>query len=728
MTPLSSLRVPALILFALSAACGGGGTEPPTPANVVAVTANPLASAVVGSVVASAPTFEVRSTGGRALAGIPVNVVVTAGGGSLTGAPSVTLAGPTSIGQWTLGTTAGDQTVTVTAAGLTPLVFTLPAAAGAATQLAVLDGDDQFGSQNSVTFAPLRVRVRDQFNNNVAGATVNWAVDAGGGSLAGGATSSVTDANGIATAPAWTLGTIAAGEQAVVASLGGLTARFTASVQRAPATISVESSPAATATVNADIAPAPSFAVRDSSGNALQGIPLSVTLTAGNGSLTGAPTVSAAGTTTVGTWRIGTTVGTNTVSVSIPGAAHVTARSWSVTGLAGPAAAMLVIAGSNQTALAGAAVTTAPRARVTDAFANPLAGLPVTWTVTAGGGTLGGAATVNTDANGFVDAPTWTLGRRGGTQALTASHNAVSAQFPAFIQTAYTVDVRFSGTPPTGAVAQAFADAQARIMAMVTGDIPDIVVRSLTSATQPFNVADCGVSGVTGSINETVDDVVIFAAVDSIDGVGRVLGSAGPCLVRNTSSMAALGIMKFDRDDLINLANAGRLNDVITHEMLHIVGIGTNWRARGLLADSGLATVRVTGALAAQACVDVGGGAVCPGSVPAENCLDLAPGTSCGQGTINSHWKESTFRTELMTGYAGATNPLSRITVQGIADLGYTVNVLAADPYTVPPPTLMAMLRMEGDVPTAEAEIRLAEPIQPKYAIDPSGRLRRVLR
>ena len=719
MTPLSSLRVPALILFALSAACGGGGTEPPTPANVVAVTANPLASAVVGSVVASAPTFEVRSTGGHALAGIPVNVVVTAGGGSLTGAPSVTLAGPTSIGQWTLGTTAGDQTVTVTAAGLTPLVFTLPAAAGAATQLAVLDGDDQFGSQNSVTFAPLRVRVRDQFNNNVAGATVNWAVDAGGGSLAGGATSSVTDANGIATAPAWTLGTIAAGEQAVVASLGGLTARFTASVQRAPATISVESSPAATATVNADIAPAPSFAVRDSSGNALQGIPLSVTLTAGNGSLTGAPTVSAAGT---------TTVGTNTVSVSIPGAAHVTARSWSVTGLAGPAAAMLVIAGSNQTALAGAAVTTAPRARVTDAFANPLAGLPVTWTVTAGGGTLGGAATVNTDANGFVDAPTWTLGRRGGTQALTASHNAVSAQFPAFIQTAYTVDVRFSGTPPTGAVAQAFADAQARIMAMVTGDIPDIVVRSLTSATQPFNVADCGVSGVTGSINETVDDVVIFAAVDSIDGVGRVLGSAGPCLVRNTSSMAALGIMKFDRDDLINLANAGRLNDVITHEMLHIVGIGTNWRARGLLADSGLATVRVTGALAAQACVDVGGGAVCPGSVPAENCLDLAPGTSCGQGTINSHWKESTFRTELMTGYAGATNPLSRITVQGIADLGYTVNVLAADPYTVPPPTLMAMLRMEGDVPTAEAEIRLAEPLQPKYAIDPSGRLRRVLR
>lgn len=728
MTPSIPLRLSALVLFVLSAACGGGSVEPPTPSSVAAVSANPLASAVVGTVVATAPTFEVRSSKGKALSGIPVSVSVTAGGGSLTGAPTVTLAGPTSVGQWTLGNTAGAQTVTVTSAGLTPLVFTLPSVAGAPTQLAILDGDDQFGSQNSVTFAPLRVRVRDQFNNNVAGASVGWTVDAGGGSLAGGVTSSVTDANGVATAPAWTLGGVAAGEQAVVAALGGLTARFTATVQRAPATISVESSPAATATVNADIAPAPTFAVRDSSGNTLQGVPLSVTLTAGTGALTGAPSLSVLGVMSVGSWRIGTTVGVNTISVSVPGAAHVVARSWSVTGLAGPAASMVVVSGSNQTAPAGATVATTPRARITDAFGNALAGLPVTWTVTAGGGTLGGTATVNTDASGFVDSPSWTLGRRGGTQALTATHNALSAEFPASIQTAYSVDIRFSGTPPTGAVAQAFVDAQARITAMVTGDIPDIVVRSLTNATQPFNVADCGVTGVTGTINETVDDVVIFAAVEPIDGVGKVLGSAGPCLVRSVTSMAALGVMKFDSEDLQNLATAGRLNDVITHEMLHIVGIGTNWRARGLLADSGLATVRVTGPLAAQACVDAGGSLICNGAVPAENCINVPGNPACGAGTINSHWREADFRTELMTGYAGTTNPLSRITIQGIADLGYTVNVLAADTYTVPPPTLMALLMMEGDVPGAQAEIQLGEPIQPKYAIDRTGRLRRVLR
>lgn len=721
-------RLIAPLLIALAAACGGGGTEPAVPSTVVAISTNPLAGAVVASTVATAPTFEVRTANGRALAGIPVSVAVTAGGGSLVGAPSVSLAGPTPIGQWTLGTVAGAQTVTVTAAGLPPLVFTLSSTPAAATQLAILDGDDQFGSQNSITFAPLRVRVRDQFNNNVPGATVTWAVDAGGGSLAGGATSSVTDASGVATAPAWTLGTSAAGEQGVVASLGGLTARFTATAQRAPATITIESAAPANATVNSDILPAPSFTVRDSSNVALPGIPLAVTIAAGGGSLTGAPAVSLLGTTTVGTWKLGTAVGTNTISVSVPGAAWVTARTWTVTGTVGPASALALVQGSNQNALAGAAVPVTPRARLTDAFNNPIIGQPVTWQVTVGGGTLGGTATVNTDANGFVDAPTWTLGRRGGPQNLRAAFNALSVDFPAFIQSAYAVDLRFSGTPPTGAVLQAFTDAQARIMAMVVGDVTEIFVRSLTNATQPFNVAECGVSGVTGTINESVDDVVIFAAVDSIDGVGRVLGSAGPCLVRNTTLLTALGVMKFDRDDLTNLANNGRLTDVITHEMLHIIGIGTNWRGRGILADSGLATVRVTGPLAAQACVDAGGGAVCNGAVPAENCLDLSVGTSCGAGTINSHWKESIFRTELMTGYAGATNPLSRITVQGLADLGYTSNPLAADPYTVPPPSLMALLIMEGDVATPQAEIRLGEPIQAKYVIDPSGRLVRVLR
>ena len=57
-----------------------------------------------------------------------------------------------------------------------------------------------------------------------------------------------------------------------------------------------------------------------------------------------------------------------------------------------------------------------------------------------------------------------------------------------------------------------------------------------------------------------------------------------------------------------------------------------------------------------------------------------------GSGTRLSHWDETVFDTELMTGWynSGETNPLSRITVASMADLGYQVNMAAADSYTRP--------------------------------------------
>ena len=65
-------------------------------------------------------------------------------------------------------------------------------------------------------------------------------------------------------------------------------------------------------------------------------------------------------------------------------------------------------------------------------------------------------------------------------------------------------------------------------------------------------------------------------------------------------------------------------------------------------------------------------------SVPVEN--------TGGSGTADAHWRESVFGNELMTGWlnSGITNPLSRITVASMADLGYQVNMNAADSYTPP--------------------------------------------
>jgi len=57
-----------------------------------------------------------------------------------------------------------------------------------------------------------------------------------------------------------------------------------------------------------------------------------------------------------------------------------------------------------------------------------------------------------------------------------------------------------------------------------------------------------------------------------------------------------------------------------------------------------------------------------------ENC--------CGSGTRNSHWRESVFDTELMTGFLNfGANPLSVVTTASMGDLGYLVHYAASDTY-----------------------------------------------
>jgi hypothetical protein len=291
---------------------------------------------------------------------------------------------------------------------------------------------------------------------------------------------------------------------------------------------------------------------------------------------------------------------------------------------------------------------------------------------------------------------------------------------PTKTDTSFDIELRWVGTKPTGTVATAFDAAVTRIGQIIVGDLQAAKVGSKDA---PFDLTKCSASmSGTAPLDEIIDDLVIYAKVEPIDGVGKTLGSAGPCLTRVTGGLTVLGIMRFDSADLTDLANKGRLNAVVLHEMLHIVGIGTLWSRRGILADSGLATVRVTGPLAAAACVnDLGGATVCTGSaVPAENCLGLDPALTCGPGTIDSHWKESIFQNELMTGYLQTANPLSKMTLQSLADIGYRVDLSFAEPYTVPtPPAAITGVSLRA-VP--EDVITLGPPMAPRFTVDAQGR------
>jgi hypothetical protein len=119
----------------------------------------------------------------------------------------------------------------------------------------------------------------------------------------------------------------------------------------------------------------------------------------------------------------------------------------------------------------------------------------------------------------------------------------------------------------------------------------------------------------------------------------------------------------------------GTLGDVIAHEMGHVIGIGTIWPRKGLLAGANTANPTFTGTAARREFGILKGTG--PAPVPVEN--------TGGPGTRDSHWRETVFRNELMSGFiAAAGNPLSKMTVASLKDMGYVVDLNAAEPYTLP--------------------------------------------
>ncbi|MBA2687952.1 MAG: hypothetical protein H0U64_07615 [Gemmatimonadaceae bacterium] len=250
---------------------------------------------------------------------------------------------------------------------------------------------------------------------------------------------------------------------------------------------------------------------------------------------------------------------------------------------------------------------------------------------------------------------------------------------PSVVDATFKIEVRFFGPEPSAQLRAAFENAQARIEAMITSDLPDARLNNI-------NLADNKTCGVPVTINETVDDLVIYATVKAIDGVGKVQASSGPCLVRSTGKLPVVGKMEMDVEDVSQLANTGRLNAVVLHEMLHVLGFGTIWDqvTPARLTGANTADSRFSGPLAIQACVDAGGSSICAGGVPVESCVGIS---GCGEGTRDSHWRESVFRAELMTGYVEAVNvpmPLSAMTIQSFADMGYSVTTTVADSYRIP--------------------------------------------
>jgi hypothetical protein len=199
--------------------------------------------------------------------------------------------------------------------------------------------------------------------------------------------------------------------------------------------------------------------------------------------------------------------------------------------------------------------------------------------------------------------------------------------------------------------------------------------------------------------------VIINVDLNPIDGPSGILGGAGPTFAKINAAQNAVtstflytdeGDMEFDTADTPGLITLGLFDEVILHEMGHVLGIGTLWSSSAVgfpgRQELYLTSGRYTGAA----------GLAAYNAEFNPTALWVPVELGGGGGTAHSHWDEvnngagftgivsniepgpfNDMRYEIMTGWLNSPQAfLSSLTSQSMIDLGYVV---------VPEPTSLGL-------------------------------------
>jgi FG-GAP repeat len=336
-------------------------------------------------------------------------------------------------------TVAGVWTADAWVVGVaTPAAFTLTNLVGPPSTVKIHGGNNQSATVGKAFATVLQALVVDAFGNPVSGASVTFAAGTHsmlpGGTFAGGKTTAVatTGATGVARAPALTANTVA-GTFSVEAELTSsplVNTEFSLTNKADPPHERIIGQPES-ATVGQDYAQPLSVRVTDYYDNPIIGAALTFTAPANgpSGTFSGSRTVTvitgANGVAVAPTFTANTRAGTFLVALSIPGVRLQTVK---LTNLPGPAAAVRAVAGTTQTVAINSTLRTLA-VEVTDAYANVIQGVPVTFAVqpnitTGAGGIFSGkqtTVTVTTFVNGNAIAPVLKANGKPGAFAVSAS-------------------------------------------------------------------------------------------------------------------------------------------------------------------------------------------------------------------------------------------------------------------------------------------------------------------
>lgn len=592
------------------------------------------------------------------------------------------------------------------------------------TAIAIVAGNFQAAKYGtSVPIAPA-VKVTGT-NGPVAGVQVTFAPVTGSGSVTGG--TATTDANGVATVGSWTLSP-APGINTLKATAGALTANISATaVAGAPAAVNIKLGNNQNGVERSRLTNPVQVEVTDGT-YPVRGVQVDFAVVSGGGSLdVPNQTTNIDGLATLGGWKLGN-AGVNTITASVRGTGLSTTFTANAAALQVSAFSKVdAIHTDNQAGFYGNIAPQRVAVEVRNQFNDPAEGVVVTFAVATGGGTIVKAVDT-TGINGQAEVGTWRFGS-SATQSITATATAAapppaltfSANITPVPASTFKIEVRYPDGEPSAEVKAAFDSAAAKWQRIVVGDLEDIVIAG-TDTMGPVKVGDNACIPVV--VDQTIDDLIIFAYVKPIDGARGILGFATPIYSRNSDSTTISGCMTFDVADMVELAAAGALQATITHEMGHVLGIGTLWDAKQKAVNtcsSGMPTSKpyFTGGSARQAFRSALG----TGVAWSDSMVPLEGSGACFDGTRDAHPSEAIFKNELMTGYIDQfSNPLSVVSASILRDLGMTVNDLATDDYTVP--FGLPAARMTAAQGTKLNEMAVDEPIR---MLDRRGRTTRIV-
>ncbi|MEP6766090.1 MAG: Ig-like domain-containing protein [Gemmatimonadaceae bacterium] len=294
------------VFFAL-AACSSDAPQVPTALSASSV--NNI-TAAAGTLTTTVPTVTLTDAGGKGIAKVWVHFSATGGGKPVNDSNQTNASGLATSGGWTLGTVAGVQTLTATASGLNPVIFNAQVTAGAVSALVRLTADPQAGVVNTNVPSAPSVRAVDQYGNPVAGVTVSFSPINAAGTIAG--NTKTTDANGVATADSWTLGTVAGQQLSRATALGvSVPATFSANaVAGSPTKIVIVTGNNVAGVVGASLASfgsLPAVKVTDQFDNPVAGVSVTFTPGPNSGTVTGGTAITNdGGVATLASWTLGT--------------------------------------------------------------------------------------------------------------------------------------------------------------------------------------------------------------------------------------------------------------------------------------------------------------------------------------------------------------------------------------------------------------------------------------